>query len=74
MTGLLVALCIGTAVHCLPKTSERAKRTVQQQVIPEMDDPEAVPYPSSKFASVVMGIKCETPLRQNLGHSRLLRL
>ncbi|XP_031414964.1 fibronectin 1b isoform X2 [Clupea harengus] len=47
VTGLLVALCIGTAVHCLPKTSERAKRTVQQQVIPEMDDPEAVPYPST---------------------------
>ncbi|XP_062383385.1 fibronectin 1b isoform X1 [Sardina pilchardus] len=47
VTGLLVALCIGTAVHCLPKTSERAKRTTQQQVLPEMDDPSTVPYSSS---------------------------
>ncbi|XP_041937590.1 fibronectin 1b isoform X6 [Alosa sapidissima] len=48
VTGLLVALCIGTAVHCLPKTSERAKRTTQQQVIPEMDDPSTVPHSSSE--------------------------
>ncbi|KAL2087975.1 hypothetical protein ACEWY4_016803 [Coilia grayii] len=47
VTGLLVALCIGTAVHCLPKTSERAKRTTQQQVIPGMDDPDNIPYTSS---------------------------
>lgn len=50
MAGLLVALCIGTAVHCLPKTSERAKRTVgQQRVVPELDDPGNLPFTSCKF-------------------------
>ncbi|XP_063068358.1 fibronectin 1b isoform X3 [Engraulis encrasicolus] len=49
VAGLLVALCIGTAVHCLPKTSERAKRTVgQQRVVPELDDPGNLPFTSSE--------------------------
>ncbi|XP_064185485.1 fibronectin-like isoform X2 [Anguilla rostrata] len=46
VTGLLVALCIGSAVHCMPKNKNR--RQAQERVYPSMD--EAASYASSSVS------------------------
>ncbi|XP_066543476.1 fibronectin isoform X2 [Amia ocellicauda] len=38
VTGLLVALCIGSAVHCMPKHAGKSRRHAQQQVIFPIED------------------------------------
>ncbi|XP_036401913.1 fibronectin 1a isoform X1 [Megalops cyprinoides] len=49
VTGLLVALCIGTAVHCMPKNTGKNRRQAQERVYPSVDD-------ATSFSSLVSSV------------------